>query len=76
MVIWDPNASFSVTKENVLHKNKLTPYIGWELRGVVHETIVRGKTVFKNGQFHYDNESPLGTLLLDPRESSAHLSKI
>ncbi|MBK6411203.1 MAG: allantoinase AllB [Flavobacteriales bacterium] len=44
LVIWDPEASFVVKKENVQHRHKLTPYVGRKLNGVVERTVVGGIT--------------------------------
>lgn len=60
LVIWDPEKEFEVQEENIHHKNKLTPYIGFKLRGEVHATIVRGRIVYKQGSF----SQPLGKHLL------------
>lgn len=48
-VIWDPQATFTVDKPNIYHKNKVTPYEGWTLKGVVRKTILRGDTIFDDG---------------------------
>ncbi|XP_036426296.1 zgc:103559 isoform X1 [Colossoma macropomum] len=61
LVIWDPEREFVVKKENIHHKNKLTPYLGVTLRGEVKGTIVRGKLVYFNGSF---SPQPLGQQLL------------
>ena len=51
-VIWDPDASYTVHKNSIHFKNKITPYMGKVLRGVVHSTIVRGVKVYdKEEQF-------------------------
>lgn len=50
LVIWDPDGAFSVDAATLEHKNKITPYQGRALRGVVHETILRGKTIYTRGQ--------------------------
>ncbi|KAG8946037.1 hypothetical protein FRC04_012156 [Tulasnella sp. 424] len=41
-VIWDPEAEFLVTKGLLKFKNKLSPYEGLRLRGVVNKSYVRG----------------------------------
>ena len=46
----DPEATFTVTRELIRHKHKLTPYLGRTLHGVVEETILRGETVFARGE--------------------------
>ncbi|MGV9012436.1 MAG: allantoinase AllB [Flavobacteriales bacterium] len=51
LVIWDPEASFVVKKEDVQHRHKLTPYVGRTLNGLVERTVVGGKTTFDQGNF-------------------------
>ncbi len=41
-VIWDPEAEATIAGADLHHKHKLTPYDGLALRGVVHQTWVRG----------------------------------
>ena len=48
--IWDPNGIFEVDAATLEHKNKITPYQGRALHGVVHETILRGETIYARGQ--------------------------
>jgi allantoinase len=45
VVAWRPEAEFTVTKECILHKNKVTPYEGQRLFGVVDATFLRGERV-------------------------------
>ena len=40
-VLWDPEEEFVVRREDIRHRNKLTPYIGKRLTGVVKRTVVR-----------------------------------
>ncbi len=51
LVIWNPEASFEVKAERLHHRHKLTPYAGRNLCGVVRQTLLRGKTVYDDGQF-------------------------
>ena len=44
-VVWRPEASFTVTTDCILHKNKVTPYAGQMLDGVVAATYLRGERV-------------------------------
>ena len=46
MVIFDPDAEWTVTKEHLHFRHKLSPYIGSELRGQVLETWLRGAPVY------------------------------
>lgn len=40
-----------VDKDELYTKNKWTPYDGWKIKGKVNRTIVRGKTVYREGEF-------------------------
>uniref|UniRef100_A0A2A4K6D3 allantoinase n=1 Tax=Heliothis virescens TaxID=7102 RepID=A0A2A4K6D3_HELVI len=62
LIFFDPEASFTVSTEIIRHKNKLTPYIGKELKGVVKETYLRGRLIYKDGDVV---EEPQGKLLLN-----------
>ncbi|XP_073944063.1 allantoinase-like [Choristoneura fumiferana] len=62
LVFFDPEATFTVTAESVRHKNKLTPYIGRELRGVVKQTYLRGRVIYEDGEV---TGEPRGKLLLN-----------
>lgn len=53
LVALDPDASFTVEPPRVLHRNKVTPYQGRALRGVVRGTWLRGVKV-------YDGKDVLG----------------
>lgn len=50
LVIWDPDEHFFLTADLIRYKNRLSPYEGFELQGVVKRTILRGETVFLTGQ--------------------------
>ena len=62
LVVWHPEQAFEVRPEIIEFKNKLTPYAGMNLRGVVEATYVRGVKVYENGQFA---ERPTGALIID-----------
>lgn len=51
IVVWDPNATFTVTPDIIQHRHKLTPYDGMRLFGKVAVTYSGGRRVFENGQF-------------------------
>lgn len=40
ITIWDDENKFIVTKEMILHRHKVTPYLGEELYGVVEKVVV------------------------------------
>jgi allantoinase len=49
IVIFDPGKIWAVESENLLHKNKHTPYVGMSLQGRVEKTLLRGQTAYANG---------------------------
>jgi allantoinase len=46
LVVWDPDAEWTVDPSRLQQRHKLTPYAGRRLRGVVHATYVRGERVW------------------------------
>jgi allantoinase len=61
-VVWDPDEEFTVQSNQLYHRHKLTPYEGMRLRGVVHETWLRGERVYDRGEFpHTARGELLGT---------------
>ncbi|KAG7307226.1 hypothetical protein JYU34_007383 [Plutella xylostella] len=62
LIFFDPEATFVVTVEKIRHKNKLTPYLGKELRGVVKKTYLRGRLIYSEGDIIGD---PKGNMLLN-----------
>ncbi|HEX9928955.1 MAG TPA: allantoinase AllB [Pyrinomonadaceae bacterium] len=61
IVIFQPEKEFKVIPEIIEFKNKLTPYSGMSLHGVVETTYVRGKKVYENGEFAPKPEGKLIT---------------
>ena len=51
LVIYDPNARAIVRHENMHSETDYTIWEGYEMKGAVVMTLVRGKTVFENGEF-------------------------
>ena len=50
-VVFDSDAEWTVTEGDLHIKNKLSPYLGANLRGQVKETWLRGELVFKDGNW-------------------------
>lgn len=46
LVVFDPGMSRTINPEEFFSKSRNTPFSGWELKGVVSNTIVSGKVVF------------------------------
>jgi allantoinase len=51
VVIWNPDAKFTVDPARLHHRHKLTPYSGRELAGVVETTFLRGQKILDQGEF-------------------------
>lgn len=49
LVVFDPDATFTVDAARLRQRHKQTPYAGLPLRGVVRETYVRGRLVYRDG---------------------------
>jgi allantoinase len=60
LVVWDPDATFTVDGAALLHRHPLTPYQGLVLHGVVHATVVGGTLVYRDGDVV---GGPMGQLL-------------
>ncbi len=49
VVIWKPEKEFRVDREELEHRNKVTPYHGRVLHGVVEKTFLRGQKIYDDG---------------------------
>jgi allantoinase len=56
-VIFDSEASFEVVPGKLHFRHAVSPYVGETLRGVVKATYLRGKAVYREGEFA---SSPVG----------------
>jgi len=61
LVIWNPEAGFTVDPALLHHRHKLTPYAGRDLIGIVEATFLRGVKIFERGNFC---AAPAGRVLL------------
>ena len=50
LVLINPNLTWTVEGNNFLSKGHITPFEGMELQGRVIKTIVRGRTVYEDGE--------------------------
>jgi allantoinase len=53
-VVFDPEAEFEVSAQNLHFRHPISPYVGERLRGAVRATYLRGKPVFEAGSFVSD----------------------
>ncbi|MGC1967873.1 MAG: allantoinase AllB [Candidatus Acidiferrales bacterium] len=60
-LIWNPDEKFRVDPAQLLHRHKITPYAGRELKGTVVTTFLRGRKICERGEF---SASPIGHVLL------------
>ena len=61
LVVWDPDAPFTVAADALYYRHPISPYVGAALRGRVHRTFVRGHEVY-DGDGH--PAGPIGRALL------------
>ena len=67
--VFDDEGTFVVEKSQMLFRNKVTPYQGKRLRGVVKETYLRGRSVYTSHEGFAENTGPTGRLLLEKRKA-------
>jgi allantoinase len=60
LVVWDPDATWTVDAARLQQRHKVTPYAGRALRGRVHRTYLRGELIWVDGQI---GRQGLGQLL-------------
>ncbi|HEV1287484.1 MAG TPA: allantoinase AllB [Bryobacteraceae bacterium] len=51
LVLFDPEARWTVDPEKLYQRHKITPYAGRELRGRVLATYLRGEKIYDDGEF-------------------------
>ncbi len=49
-VVFDPDQKLTIERHDILHKHKETPYLGREIYGKIKQTILSGKTIYKDGE--------------------------
>jgi allantoinase len=64
LIVWDPDAEWSVDPAPLYHRHPVTPYANLRLRGRVVTTLLRGETVLREGRCVAE---PLGQTLLSVR---------
>jgi dihydroorotase len=61
IVIIDPNKETVISRENLVAKYPISPYIGWKLKGKIIYTIIRGEIIAYNGEII--SKRPKGILI-------------
>lgn len=49
LVLFDPNREWTVTADRLHYRHPQTPFLGWRLTGWVERVLVRGRTVYRDG---------------------------
>ena len=62
----DLDSSFTLRAEDLFYRHKMSPYVGRTFRGNVARTVVRGTTVFREGEVVSE---PVGRLLTPQRSA-------
>jgi allantoinase len=50
LVVWQPDAQFTVHEDDLFFRHKISPYLGRRLDGQVAQTWLRGRCIFRDGQ--------------------------
>lgn len=69
LALVDLSSTYTLRREQLLDRHKLSPYIGRKLRGVVRRTILRGRTILLDGQIIQSDGRTRGRLVV-PSPSS------
>ncbi|CAN8077229.1 unnamed protein product [Agarophyton chilense] len=48
VVVWDPDVKLILDKRHCLHRHKLSPFHGTEVRGSIFYTLLRGKLIYSH----------------------------
>jgi allantoinase len=48
LVVWDPDQKFTITKNEIKFRHKISPYIGETVYGKVEKTFVAGKCIYNS----------------------------
>jgi len=67
ILVFDPEAKFTVTSTDMHFKNKVTPYENKTLTGKVCETWLRGRQIYSVGGGFDEKIGASGVMLLEPR---------
>ena len=70
LALVDLSSSFALRAEDLFYRHKMSPFVGRTFRGNVVRTVVRGTTVFRDGQIVSE---PVGRLIKPARPAAATL---
>ena len=52
-VIWNPEATHTIKKSDILFKNKMSAYEEHHVLGVVEQTLLRGESIYKRNKINF-----------------------
>ena len=61
LALVDLSTTYTLTRDMLLDRHKLSPYVGRTFRGLVRRTFVRGQAVFRDGRADGDFRGRLVT---------------
>ena len=70
LALVDLDSSFTLRAEDLFYRHKMSPFVGRTFRGSVVRTVVRGTTVFRDGQVVSE---PVGRFVKTRRRAAATL---
>lgn len=50
VVIVDPDREWTITAERLRYRHRLSPFLGWRVKGWIDRVLVRGRTVVRDGE--------------------------
>jgi allantoinase len=50
VVILDPDREWTITAEWLRYRHRLSPFLGWRVRGWIDRVLIRGRTVVQDGE--------------------------
>ncbi|PCJ18549.1 MAG: allantoinase AllB [Candidatus Cloacimonadota bacterium] len=62
-VIFDANDTFEIKQDDILYKNKISPYCGKQVTGKVHNTYLSGEMIYDHNN---DLKNPSGNSIIKP----------
>lgn len=71
VAVFDDEAMFDANEATMFFRNKVSPFDGKQLKGVVEETRVRGRKIFDRRTAFDEEQGPIDRTILEPRRRQA-----
>jgi dihydropyrimidinase len=66
LVLWDPDAEWTITMDDLHHEGDYSPWEGWPVRGRPRTTVLRGRLVVEDGRLVGEPRGEFLERRLDP----------